>query len=104
VGRGVLLRGVEVDVLAGVGGVGSRDARLGALSSQTRLHPYAPAGRAEPQRDPVETRVATDLGSLGAEDPAALRQPLAADVAQAGTVTDDQLGDRVEHAVKLSVS
>ena len=58
------------------------------------------ARRAEAERDPVQGAVAADLGALGAEDPAALGEGLAADVAQVGVVADDQLGDDVEHALE----
>ncbi len=67
------------------------------------LHPHAPARRAEPERDPVERGVAADLGALGAEDPAALGEGLAADEAQAGAVADHQLDDRVEDRVEVVV-
>ena len=63
------------------------------------LHAHAPARGSEAERDPVERDVAADLGALGAEDPAALRQRLAAHVAQPRAVADDELGDRVEDAV-----
>ena len=99
--RRVLLGGVEVDVLAAVGGVGAGDARLGALAGEPGLHPHVAARRAEAERDPVERAVAPDLGALGAEDPAALGELLTADVAQARVVADDQLGDDVEDAVEL---
>ena len=90
----MLLGRVEVDVLAAVGGVGAGDAGLGALAAQPRLHPDVPARRAKAERHPVKRRVATDLGALGTEDPAALGQVLAADVAQARVVGDDQLDHR----------
>ncbi len=101
VGRGVLLGGVEVDVLAAVGGVGAGDAGVGALAGQAGLHQHVPRARAEAERDPVEAPVAADRAALRAEDPAALRQVLTADVAQVGVVADHELGGDVEDAVEV---
>ena len=84
-----------------VGRVGAGHAGLGALAAEPRLHPDPAAGRAEPERHPVERRVAADLGALGAEDPGALGERLPAHVAEVGVVGDDQLGDGVEHALDL---
>ena len=62
--------------------------------------------RAEPKPSATQSKtgVATDLGALGAEDPAALRQPLAAHVAKVGTAADDELSDRVEDAIELGLT
>ena len=89
--RGVLLRGVEVDVLALVRRVGTRDLGLGALAGELRLHPHAATCGAEADGDPVELAVALHLGALGAEDPRLLVQVLAADVAELGVLADDKL-------------
>ena len=97
----MLLGGVEIDVLAAVGRVGPGDTGVRALATQAGLHADVPAGRAEPERHPVETTVAPHLGALGAEDPAALRQRLPADVAKPGVITDDQLDHGVEHALDV---
>ena len=69
--------------------------------TQPRLHPHVAASRSEPERDPIEAAVATDLGALGAEDPAALGQRLAAHISQVRVIADDQLGDDVEHPVEI---
>jgi len=93
VGRGVLLCGVVVDVLAAVGGVGAGHPGLRALADQA-ASPCAP-GRC-PSRSPghpVKAGVPGHLGALGAEHPALLAEVLAADVAEVGTVADDQLSD-----------
>ena len=66
------------------------------------LHPHLAARRAEAERDPVEARVAADLGALGGEDPALLGELLLADVAQVGAVADDELDDAVEQRLALS--
>ena len=102
-GRRVLLRGVEVDVLAGVRRVGAGDLRLGALAGELGLHPHAAARGAEADRDPVELGVARHLGALGAEDPRLLVEVLAADVAQPGVLPDDELDDGVEQRLGLGV-
>src|SRR4051812_1432663 len=91
--RGVLLRRVEVDVLARVRRVGARDLGLGALAGELGLHPHAAAGGAEADGDPVELAVALHLGALCAEDPRLLVQILAADVAELGVLPDDELDD-----------
>ena len=61
-----------------------------------------PLRRAEAERDPVERAVAGDLGALGAEDPRLLVEVLAADVAQAGVLADDELDDGVEQRLGSS--
>ena len=95
--RAVLLRGVEVDVLARVRRVGAGDLRVGARAGEQRLHAHLAARGAEAEHDPVERAVALDLGALGAEDPRALVELLGVDVAQVGVLADLELDDRVEH-------
>ncbi len=96
VGGGVLLGGVEVEVLGAVAGVGAGDPGARALAGEAGLHPDLAARGAEAEGDPVEGGVALDLGALGGEDPAPLAQALGADVAEVGARADPDLGDRVE--------
>ena len=101
VGSGVLLGGVEVEVLARAAGVAAGHPRLRARPGELGLHPHLAVGRAEAERGPVEAAVALDLGALGGEDPGRLGDVLGADVAQGRGLADVQLDDRVEQRVGL---
>ena len=95
--RPVLLRRVEVDVLARVRRVGARHLRVGARAGEQRLRAHLAARGAEAEHDPVERAVALHLGALGAEDPRALVELLGVDVAQVRVLADLELDHRVEH-------
>ena len=85
--------------------VGAGDLGLGALAGEQRLHAHAcRCAEPKPSDDPVERAVAGDLGALGAEDPRLLVEVLAADVAQAGVLADDELDDGVEQRLALVVA
>ena len=101
VGRRVLLGGVEVEVLAAAADVGAGDLGLRAPAGEVGLHAHLAAGRAEPERDPLQRPVAVDLGALGAEDPRLLGQRLGADVAQPRARPHDELGHGVEQAAEV---
>src|SRR5918995_5211984 len=95
--RSVLLRGVEVDVLAGVRRVGAGHLCVGARAGEQRLRAHLAARGAEAEHDPVERGVALHLGPVGAEDPRALVELLGVDVAQPGALAHLELDHRVEH-------
>ena len=76
--------------------VGPGHLRGRAAAGELRLHPNLAARGAEAQGDPLEVRLATDLGALGREDPAVVGELLLADVAEVRAVAEDELGDSVE--------
>ena len=98
----VLLGRVVVEVLGAVAGVGAGHLRARAAPGELGLHPHLAARRAEAERDPLEVRVAADLGPLGREDPAFVGELLLADVAEVGAVADDELDDAVEERPRPS--
>jgi hypothetical protein len=100
----VLLRGIEVDVLAAVRRVGAGHLALGALAGQQRLRAHAAVGAPEADHDPVQNAVAGHLGALGAEDPRALVQVLAADITQASVLPHHELDHGVQQRLGLAVA
>ena len=62
--RRMLLRGVKVDVLAPVRGVGAGHACFRTLAGQACLHQHVPGARAEAERNPVKAPVTADRAAL----------------------------------------
>ena len=93
---GVLLCGVEVEMLPTGAGVGARHARRRPGARELRLHPHLSAGGAEAERDPLERGIARELGALGREDPRAGVEALLAYVAKRRPRPNDDLRDCIE--------
>ena len=95
---GVLLRGVEIEVLALAERVQARCPHRGARAAQARLLTRLAELAAQPQREPAQRGVARDLGPGGAEVVRVVMQFLRLHEVDLGAVAEHQLDRAVEVA------